>query len=46
MIYGGSTAGMRITDTIFLTVSQNGLSEAEARKHFLVSRSDWIINGA
>lgn len=36
MIYGGSTAGIGITDTIFRAVSQNGLSEAEARKLFLV----------
>ena len=36
VIYGGSTAGIGITDTIFRAVSQNGLSEAEARKLFLV----------
>ncbi|WP_235379251.1 malic enzyme-like NAD(P)-binding protein [Candidatus Coxiella mudrowiae] len=34
VIYGGSTAGIGITDTIFRAVSQNGLSEAEARKLF------------
>ncbi|WP_264435391.1 NAD-dependent malic enzyme [Coxiella endosymbiont of Dermacentor marginatus] len=38
VIYGAGSAGMGITDTIFRAVSQNGFSEAEARKLF------WLVD--